>query len=229
MLAHVPSCGRNPRGSPDSLAYPVPKACQRRVLGTGVPRCLGVARSASSPKAALALGCSLTPGLRVLFGGVTCMARAASVSGLWTLGFLLLCGVRAWVWGSSSSGFSWLGVWVWRKLGFGCSLPSCVPGRSSRFVPVGAGCACISPVLVRLCGACVWVRVVGLDVGMTVGVSLPFRLSWPGLAVRGRVRVGTSSPPTWPSSRVVCVGRGLLCTLSFLTWLCGVWPGSGSL
>ena len=96
VLAHVPSFGRNPRGSPDFLAYPVPKACMH-VLGTGVPRRLGVARSASSPKAAQALGCSLTPGLRISFGRVTCMARAASLPGLWTLGFLLWCGVCAWV------------------------------------------------------------------------------------------------------------------------------------
>ena len=89
MLAHVPSFGRNPRGSSDFLAYPVPKACMH-VLGTWVPRRLGVARSASSPKAALALGCSLNPGLRISFGRVTCMARAASVPGLWALGFLLL-------------------------------------------------------------------------------------------------------------------------------------------
>ena len=67
------------------------------VLGTGVPRRLGVARSASSPKAAQALGCSLTPGLRISFDRVTCMARAASVPGLWTLSFLLLCGVCVWV------------------------------------------------------------------------------------------------------------------------------------
>ena len=50
MLAHVPSFGRNPRGSPDFLAYPVPEACMH-VLGTGVPGCLGVARSAPRPKA----------------------------------------------------------------------------------------------------------------------------------------------------------------------------------
>ena len=96
MLAQVPSFGRNPRGSPDFLAYPVPKACMH-VLGTRVPRRLGVARSASSPKAALALGCSLTPGLRISFARVTCMARAASVPGLWALGFLLLACVSAWV------------------------------------------------------------------------------------------------------------------------------------
>ena len=75
MLAHVPSFEQNPRGSPDFLSYPVPKACMH-VLGTGVPRGLGVARSASSPKAAQALGCSLTPGLRISFGRVTWMARA---------------------------------------------------------------------------------------------------------------------------------------------------------
>ena len=32
VLAHVPSFGRNLRGSPDILAYPLPKACQCRVL-----------------------------------------------------------------------------------------------------------------------------------------------------------------------------------------------------
>ena len=116
MLAHVPSFGRNPRGSPDFLAYPVPKACMH-VLGTRVPRRLGVARSASSPKAAQALGCSLTPGLRISFGRVTCMARAASVPGLWAPGFLLSCGVRVWVRLAVGCGFclprqSWLGSWV---------------------------------------------------------------------------------------------------------------------
>ena len=104
MLAHVFSFGRNPKGSPDLLAYPVPKACMH-VLGTGVPRCLGVARSALSPKAAQALGCSLTPGLRISFGRVTCMARAASVPGLWTLSFLLLRGACVWVWVVVGFGF----------------------------------------------------------------------------------------------------------------------------
>ena len=116
MLAHFPSFGRNPRGSPDFLAYPVPNACMH-VLGTRVPRRLGVARSASSPKAAQALGCSLTPGLRISFGRVTCMARAASVPGLWALGFLLSCGVCVWVRLAVGCGFclprqSWLGSWV---------------------------------------------------------------------------------------------------------------------
>ena len=87
------------------------------VLGTRVPRRLGVARSASSPKAAQALECSLTPGLRISFGRVTSMARAASVPGLWALGFLLLCGVCVWVRLAVGCGFclprqSWLGSWV---------------------------------------------------------------------------------------------------------------------
>ena len=128
MLAHVPSFGRNPRGSPDFLAYPVPKACMH-VPGTRVPRRLGVARSASSPKAAQALGCSLTPGLRISFGRVTCMARAASVPGLWALGFLLLCGVCVWVRLAVGCGFclprlSWLGF----RVGvFGLVLWCCPP------------------------------------------------------------------------------------------------------
>ena len=54
MLARVPSFGGNPRGSPDFLAYAVPKECMH-VLGTRVPRRLGVARSASSSKSAQAL------------------------------------------------------------------------------------------------------------------------------------------------------------------------------
>ena len=96
MLAHIPSFGRSPRGSPDFLAYPIPKACMH-VLGTRVLRRLGVTRSASSPKAAQGLGCSLTTGLRTSFGRVTCMAGAASVPVLWALGFPLLCGVCVWV------------------------------------------------------------------------------------------------------------------------------------
>ena len=122
MLAHVPSFGRNPRGSPDFLAYPVPKACMH-ALGTRVPRRLGVARSASSPKAALALGCSLTPGLRISFSRVTCMARAASVPGLWALGFLLLACVGGWVRVAVGRGFCFhlpvvagvLGGCVWAR------------------------------------------------------------------------------------------------------------------
>ena len=82
MPAQIPSFKRNPRGSPDLLAYHVPKACQRRVPGIFVRRCLGVAHSTSSLKRAQALECSLTPGLQISFRRVTCMAWAASVPGL---------------------------------------------------------------------------------------------------------------------------------------------------
>ena len=146
MLAHVPSFGRNFRGSPDFLAYPVPKACMH-VLGTWVPRCLGVARSASSPKAVQALGCSLTPGLQISFGQVTCMARAASVPGLWTLGFLLLRGAC---------------VWVWVVVGFGFRLRPATPGWGVGVCArLCVRSACTLPLLAGVCGVgvCGWVRV----------------------------------------------------------------------
>ena len=146
MLAHVPSFGRNPRGSPDFLAYLVLKACMH-VLGTGVPRRSGVQRSASSPKAAQALGCSLSPGLRISFGRVTCMARVASVPGLWTLGFLLLCGVC---------------VRVRVVFGLGFRLHSGTPGWGEGVcVCLCARSACTPPLLAGVCGVglCPWARV----------------------------------------------------------------------
>ena len=60
IAAGVTCLSRREGVPPDFLAYPVPNACMH-VRGTRVPRRLGVARSASSPKAAQALGCSLTP------------------------------------------------------------------------------------------------------------------------------------------------------------------------
>ena len=126
------------------------------VLGTWVPTCLGVARSASSAKAAQALGCSLTPGLRVTFGRVTCMARTASVPGLWTLGFLPSCGARAWFWGSPSPGSSCFGFRVWYVSGFGfppvrfrprpglagvCWWMRAAPGL--RLLGMGSACVCL--------------------------------------------------------------------------------------
>ena len=179
MLAHVPSFGRNPRGSPDFLAYPVPKACMH-VLGTWVPRRLGVARSAWSPKAALALGCSLTPGLRISFGRVTCMARAASVPGLWALGFLLLACVCGWVRVAVGCGFCLplpvvagvLGGCVWARfvvfslfcrlfvvfvVGLWCrpAFGTCVVWCAFRLPPTVSGSG------VR-CGRACWVRVLAV-------------------------------------------------------------------
>ena len=140
MLANIPSFGRNPRGSSDFLAYPVPRACMH-VLGTGVPRCLGVPRSASSPEAAQALGCSLIPGLRISFGRVTCMARAAAVPGLWTLDFLLLRSAC---------------VWVWVVLGLGFRLRPAGPGWGLGWVCLGTGCGFALPFPAGVCGVCGW-------------------------------------------------------------------------
>ena len=211
MLAHVPSFGRNPRGSPDFLAYPVPKACMH-VLGTRVPRRLGVARSASSPEAALALGCSLTPGLRILFGRVTCMARAASVPGLWALGFLLLACVCGWVRVAVGRGF-------------------CLP------LPVVAGVlgGCVRARFVVLCLFCrlFVVFVVGLWCRPAFGtcvVSCPFPLppAVSGSGVRcGRAcwaRVSAVPRPSWLGCRV-CFLRSFFsgCWLS-LSGPCGLFP-----
>ena len=139
MLAHVPCFGRNPSASLEFLAYPVCKACQRRGLGTWVATRVGVSHSASSPKAAQALGCTLTPGLRVTFGRVTCMARAPSVPGLWILGFLLWCCVCAWVWGFPAT-------------------PPFLAGDGAMPVRVG-GFAFVPPFLAGARGACAPVRV----------------------------------------------------------------------
>ena len=117
------------------------------VLGTRVPRRLGVARSASSPKAAQALGSSLTPGLRISFGRVTCMARAASVPGLWALGFLLLCGVCVWV----------------RRLGVGFVNPAS-PRWRLGWVCFGTVCGVV-PLVSAVCG----VSWLGFGVGLLIG------------------------------------------------------------
>ena len=166
MLAHVPAFGRNPRGSPDFLAFPVPNTCMH-VLGTRVPRCSGVARSASRPKAAQALKCSLTPGLRISFRRVTCMALAASVPGLWTLGFLLLRGACVWVWVVVGFAFrlhpatpGWgVGMCV-----FLCAAWGCVLGLGFQLRPATPGrgvgvCVCLCarsaftpPLLAGVCG-----------------------------------------------------------------------------
>ena len=117
------------------------------VLGTGVPRCLGVARSASSPKAAQASGCSLTPGLRISFCRDTCMGRGASVPRLWTLGFLPLRGAC---------------VWVWVVVGVGCRLRPATPGWGvGACVRLCVRSACTLPLLAGMCGVsvCGWVRV----------------------------------------------------------------------
>ena len=201
MLAQIPSFERNPRGSPDFLAYPVPKACMH-ALGTGVPTCLGVARPASSPKAAQALGCSLTPGLWISMGRVTCMARAASVPGLWSLGFLLLRGAC---------------VWVWVVLGLGFWLRPATPGWGVGVcVRLSARSACTPPLLAGVCGVvvCAWVR-----------VSAAPRHSW--LGCRGwcllvcALRLYPATPGWGVRCGCVSLGSGLRCAPPLLAGVFG--------
>ena len=161
------------------------------VLGTRVPRRLGVARSASRPKAALALGCSLTPGLRISFGRVTCMARAASVPGLWALGFLLLACVCCWVRVAFGGGF-------------------CLP------LPVVAGvlggCVCARFVVLSLFCRLFVVFVVGLWCRPAFGTcvvscAFPLPSAVSGFGVRcGRAcwaRVSAVPRPSWLGCRAV--------------------------
>ena len=210
MLAHVPSFGRNPRGSPDFLAYPVPKACMH-VLGTGVLRCLGVARSASSPKAAQTLGCSLTPGLRISFGRVTCMARAASVPGLWTLGFLLLRGAC---------------VWVWVVVGFGFRLRPATPGWGVGVCVCSCvRSACTPPLLagVRAVGVCIWARVSAAPRHSWLGCWGVCLLVW-------ALRLHPATPGWGARPGCVCLGFGFGCTPPLLAGVLGcVCAGVGAL
>ena len=223
MPAHVPSFGRNPRGSPDFLAYPVPKACMH-VLGTGVPRRLGVTRSASSPKAAQALGCSLTPGLRISFGRVICMARAASVPGLWTLGFVLLCGAC---------------VWVSAVLRLGYPLRPATPGWGDGVcVCLRVRSACTPPLLAGVCGVgvCAWARVLTAPRHSWLGCSglcalvCPLRLypATPGWGVRCACVCSGSVFGCAPPLLVGVLGCACACVRTPLvpqhSWLgCAVW------
>ena len=201
VLAHVPSFGQNPGGSPDLMGYPVPKACMH-VLGTGVPRRLGVARSGLSPKAAQALGCSLTPGLRISFCRVTCIARAASVPGLWTLVFL------------SAEWHLCLG------LGFAVTWPllAVVLGGCAwvRCVGAGSGFCCAPPLLAGVLG-CVCV---------CACAPLVPRHSWLGCGVWVWVfglgfRLGPATPG-WGVEVCLCLCACSACTLPLLAGVCGV-------
>ena len=187
------------------------------VLGTGVRRRLGVARPAWSPKAAQALGWSLTPGLRILFGRVTCMARAASMPGLWTLGFLLLCGACVWVWVVLG-----LGLWLRPATpGWGDGVCVCLLARSactpSFLAVVWCGCVCLGsgfgcgpPLLAGVFGpfcACVPAPVVPRHswLGRAVGVCV--------LGLGFRLRPAT---PGWGVGVCVCLCARLACTPQLL-------------
>ena len=193
MLAQVPSVGRNPKGSADSLAYPVPKAFMH-VLGIGAPRCLGVARSASSPKAAQALGCSLVwPGH---LHGRGCLTARARDTGFPTVVWRMCLGQGcAWARVSAASRHSWLGCWG--VCVFVCTLRlyPATPGWGVR-----CGCVCLDwcfgcapPLVAGVFGCvCACVRVLCLPchswLGCAVwasvfGLGLWLRLASPGWGV----------------------------------------------
>ena len=172
------------------------------VLGTGVLRRLGVARSASSPKAALALGCSLTPSLRISFGRVTCMARAASVPGLWTLGFLLLCCAC---------------VWVRVVLGLGFRLRPANPGWVVGVCVCScARSACTPPLLTWVCGVgvCAWAPV--------LAAPCHSWLRWWGLCVLVcALRLYPTSPGWAARCGCVCLASGFGCAPPLLGQVLG--------
>ena len=104
MLAHVPSLARNCRGSPDFLAYPVPKACHVRVLTFTPPIlaemlgcvCLYTALCGSGmPCGCVCLGssfgCALQFLARVL--GCVCLCARSANTPLILAG---VCGVCVW-------------------------------------------------------------------------------------------------------------------------------------
>ena len=215
------------------------------VLGTGVPRRLGVARSAWSPKAAQALGCSPTPGLRISFGRVTCMARAATVPGLWTLGFLLLCGACVWV--SVVLGFGFRLRPTTPRWGLGacvclCACSACTPRHLAGVCGVGVcawgrvsaapghswlGCwgvcvcscarsACTPPLLARVCS-------VGVCVSARV-LAAPCHcwLGWWGVCVLVCVLPLYPATPRWGvRCGCVCLGWGLGCAPPLLAGVLG--------
>ena len=214
------------------------------VLGTRVLRCLSVARSTSCPKAAQALGCSLTPGLRISFGRVTCMARAASVPRLWTLGFLLLRGTCVWVSVVVGFGFrlrpatpGWgVGVCVCfgpvplvpRHLWLGCAAWVCVLGLGFRLRPATPGwgvgvcvclCArstCTPPLLAGVCGVgvCVWARVSAAPRHSWLG--------WWGVCVLVCVLPLYPATPGWGVRFLcVCLGWGFGCAPPLLAEVLG--------
>ena len=146
------------------------------VLGTGILRCLGFARSASSPKAARALGCSLNPWSPDLFwpahlDGTGCLsARAMHTQFLivvWclclglgsavTLPFLAgVSGAYIWAWASALPRHFWPGFVV-RAFGvWFCGNPATF-GRGLRRMCLNRGFGCAPPLMAGVRGVCLWV------------------------------------------------------------------------
>ena len=207
MLVHVPSFGRNPRSSPDFLPYPVPKAWMH-VVGTWVPRRLGVARSASSSKAAQALGCSLTPRLRVTLTGSPALHGLPQCQGYghWVS---YCCVARV-------LGFGFRGNPAIPGLGLGCVclgtglwfVPPILAGVAPPLLAAVLDCvvwcahsACTPPILAGVRGALLSVQVLAFTPPILAGVfgraclcarsacTSPFLAQVCGVGVRAWVRV----------------------------------------
>ena len=210
MLAHFPSFGENPKGSPDFLAYPIPKACMH-VLGTGVPRCLGVARSASSPKAAQALGCSLTPGH---LHGTGCLSARAMDTGFPTVAWRLYLGLGCgWVRVSAVPRDSWLGCWGVCALLCALRLYPATPGWGVRSgcVWLGSGSGCAPPLPAGVLG-CVCARV---RAPLAPSASWHGRAVWVCLFELG-FRLRPATPGWGVRCGCVCSGSGFGCARPLL-------------
>ena len=212
MLAHVPSFGRNPRGSPDFLAYPAPKACIH-VLGTGVPRRFGCRTLRLKSLSSAGLSTQPYPWSPDLvwpghLHGTGCLSARAMDTGFPTV--------------------------VWRLcLGLGCGW---APGWGVRFggVCFGSGLGCAPPLLAGLLGplfACVAAPLaprhswLGCAVRVCV-LGLGFRLcpATPGLGVGACVCLCACSACTPPLLAGVCgVGVCAWARLSAAPHHC--WPG----
>ena len=118
------------------------------VLGTRVPRRLGVARSASSPKAAQALGCSLTPGLRISWHGLPQCPGCGHWVSHCCAAFVFGSGSRLGVGFVNPASPGWGLGWV--CLGTVCGVVPVVPGLS--------GVRGWAQVLARLSDVCGFVR-----------------------------------------------------------------------
>ena len=186
MLAHVPSFGRNRRGSPDftgvSHSQGMPAACSW-YLGSEVLGCRTLRLESQSSAGLRMQPYPRAPDL-VCPGhlhGTGCLCVRAMDTGFPTV-----------VW-RACLGLGLALLWIFLVWGFGLV---CARVWALAFAP---------PLLAGACGLCVWVWVVPVSCPfwlgfavrvfgcgcVRVGVSLLSRLSWLGLAVRVRVRVGT--------------------------------------
>ena len=165
------------------------------------------------------------PGVGISFGRVTCMTRAASVPGLWTLDFLPLCGACVWVWVSREPRQCWLGCWAVCVFVCALRLYPTTPGWGVRCgcVSFGSNFSCAPPLLAGVVGrVCVCVR-----------APLVPRHSWLGCAVwvcvlglGFRLRPAT---PGWGVGVCVCLCACSACTPPLQAGVCAVgvcaWAG----